>query len=192
MVSRGPAATEGKTQASSSATRLSGAHRADWWINAAIAVGSAMFVFGLAFSAVLLPKWRVLHVLQALIYVAVVLLTRRKNAGGFGAGLAVAVFWNSLLMFVTTVARDGIRELGTLARTGHTQHPDLLLSLFVACGHVLIIVGCIFGFARMHRAARQWLQLLAGGVAAVVYLIAIVFVFGPPEAVALMKHVFGL
>jgi hypothetical protein len=31
-----------------------------------------------------------------------------------------------------------------------------------------------------------------GGVAALAYLIAIVFTFGPPEGVALMKHVFGL
>jgi hypothetical protein len=150
-----------------------------------------MFVFGLAISAAFAPEWRVLHVLQALIYVALVATTRRKSALGFGAGLAVAAFWNALSV-VTGAARDGIQELGTLARTGHTQHPDVLLSLFAACGHVLIIIGCVVGFIRIRPIARQWAQLLVGGVVALGYLIAIVFIFGPPQAVALMKHIFGM
>jgi hypothetical protein len=33
---------------------------------------------------------------------------------------------------------------------------------------------------------------VGGGVVALGYLIAIVFIFGPPQAVALMKHVFGM
>ena len=164
--------------------------RADWWINSTIAVGSAMFVFGLAVSAAFAPEWRVLHVLQALIYIAVVTLTWRKYPAGFGAGLAMAVFWNTLLL--TTAARDIMQELGTLVRTGQPHRPDLLLSLFAACGHILIILACIAGFFRIRPAARQWAQGIAGGVAALAYLIAIVFIFGPPQAVTLMKHVFGL
>ena len=182
--------TDVKAQASAP-SRISGTSRADWWINATIAVGCGMFVLGLAVSAAFAPEWRVLHFLQALIYVAVVVLTRRKSAGGFGAGLAVAVFWNALSVFATTAARDGIQELATVVRTGHAQRPDLLLSLFAGCGHVLIIIACIVGFVRIRPAARQWAQLLLGGVVALGYLIAIVFVFGPPQAVALLNHVFG-
>ena len=151
-----------------------------------------MFVLGLAISAAFVPELRVLHVLQALIYVVVVGLARRKNAIGFGAGLAVAGFWNALSVFVTGDARDGLQELGTLARTGHTQHPDVLLSLFAFYGHLLIIIGCTIGFIRIRPSARQWGQLLVGAVIAISYLIAIVFVFGPPQAVELLKHVFGI
>lgn len=165
--------------------------RVDWWINAAIAVGSGMFVFGLAISATFAPEWRVLHVLQALIYAAVIVLTRRRSPAGFGAGLAVALFWNALSVFATTAARDGIRELRTLAQTGHTQRPDVLLSLFAACGHVLLIVACLVGFIRIRPALRQWAQFICGGAVVLAYLMLIVFVFGPPQAVALMKHVFG-
>jgi hypothetical protein len=164
--------------------------RADWWIKAMIAVGSAMFVFGLAVSAAFAPEWRVLHVLQAFIYVAVVMLTRRKHAAGFGAGLAVAVFWNVLLL--TTASHDVMQELRTLAQTGRPQRPDLLLSLFAGCGHLLIIIACIIGFVRIRPGPRQWVQWGVGGILALAYLIAIVFIFGPPQAVALMKHVFGL
>ena len=173
-------------------SRIPDASSGDGWINATITIGSGMFVFGLTISAVFAPEWRVLHVFQALIYVAVVAMTRRKIVGGFGAGLSVALFWNALSVFFTAATRDGIKELATLARTGHTQHPDVLLSLFAACGHMLIIIGCIVGFIRIRPSARQWAQLLVGGVVALSYLIAIVFIFGPPQAVELMKHVFGM
>jgi hypothetical protein len=171
-------------------TKIPGNSHADSWINAMIAVGSAMFVSGLAVSAAFAPEWRTLHVLQAFIYVALVMLTRRKHSAGFGAGLAVAAFWNVLLL--TTAAHDVMQELLTLVRTGRPQHPDLLLSVFAACGHLLIIIACMIGFARIRPTARQWVQWGVGGVAALAYLIAIVFIFGPPEGVALMKHVFGL
>jgi hypothetical protein len=139
----------------SALSQIPDSSRADGWINATIAVGAGMFVFGLAISAAFAPEWRVLHVFQALIYVAVVAMTRRMIAEGFGAGLSVALFWNALSVFATSAARDGIRELVTLARTGHTQHADVLLSLFAFCGHVLIIVGCIVGFIRIRPIARQ-------------------------------------
>ena len=45
------------------------------WLRPAIAVGAALFVFALVLSAVFEPSIRVLHTLQALIYVTVVVLT---------------------------------------------------------------------------------------------------------------------
>jgi hypothetical protein len=47
-------------------------------------------------SAVVLPELRLLHVLQALIYVAIVILARRSGMWAIGAGLTIAVAWNSL------------------------------------------------------------------------------------------------
>jgi hypothetical protein len=150
-----------------------------------------MFVFGLTVSAIFAPEWRVLHVLQALIYAAVIVLTRRKSAWGFGAGLAVALFWNALLVFATPAARDGIEELWTVVATGHVERPDLLLSLFAASGHVLLIIACVLGFLCVRPTARQWGQLVGGGALALAYLFAIVFAVGPPQAVDLMKGVLG-
>ena len=90
-------------------------------INTTIAIGSSMFVLGLIISAVFVPELRVLHFLQALIYVAVVALVWLKSAMGFGAGLAVPMFWNALSVFVTGDARDSLRELRTRARTGQSH-----------------------------------------------------------------------
>ena len=173
-----------------STTSITQNSRADFWINGMIAVGSTMFVIGLVISAAFAPEWRVLHVFQALIYIAVVLLTRRKHAAGFGAGLAVAVFWN--VLFIGKAGHDIVQELGALARTWQPHRPDLLLSLFAACGHMLIIIACVVGAFRMRPVARQWAQWAAGGVFSLAYLFAIVFTFGPPEGIALMKHVLGL
>ena len=64
--------------------------------------------------------------------------------------------------------------------------------MFAWCGHLLIIVGCIVGFVRIRPAARQWAQWGLGGIGVLAYLIAICFLVGPPQAVALMKHLFGL
>ena len=60
------------------------------WIRASILVGSGCFIFALFLSAVFDPKIRLLHTLQALIYFAVIVLTRRNSAWGFGAGCIIA------------------------------------------------------------------------------------------------------
>lgn len=77
-------------------------------MTALVATGSGMFVFGLAVSAAFAAEWRLLHVLQAMIYVVLVTLARRKSAWGFGAGFFVALFWNSLSLRVTTVRDNGV------------------------------------------------------------------------------------
>lgn len=44
-----------------------------------IPVGSAIFVLALTVSALVVPQLRLLHVLQALIYVTIVILARRHK-----------------------------------------------------------------------------------------------------------------
>ena len=61
-----------------------------------ILIGAGLFLVALAVSAVAVPELRPLHFLQALIYVAVVILARRNNAFALGAGFTIAVAWNCL------------------------------------------------------------------------------------------------
>jgi hypothetical protein len=162
------------------------------WINAFILIGSGIFVFGLTVSAIFASEWRMLHALQALIYVAVVGLTRRQRAYGFGAGVSVAVFWNSICIFATPVIREGLQDLWAVFRTGAAPRLDLILQLLAFGGHILIIVGCLVGFFRTGPGTRQWGQFVAGGVLVIGYLVAIVFAAGPPSAVALFSRMFGI
>lgn len=153
------------------------------WVNPAIIVGSVMFVLGLTVSAIFDAQWRTLHVFQALIYVAVVLLTRRQSAWGFGAGTAIAVFWNTWILFLSPIGRS-------IAR-GEIR-PDIVISLTALSGHLLIIAGCLAGFLRTGPDGRQWAQFTAGGILAIGYFIVIIFLVGPPVAIEHLKQAFGL
>jgi hypothetical protein len=162
------------------------------WINACILFGSGTLVFGLVVSAVFAPEWRVLHALQALIYVMVVGLTRKRSAYGFGAGISVAVFWNSIFIFGSTIISDAVNDLWATIRAGSAPRPDLFLQLLAFGGHMLVIVACLVGFLQTRPGRRQWGQFVAGGGLVIGYLVAIVFATGPPSAVALFRRVFGL
>src|SRR5580704_10797923 len=62
----------------------------DVWIS----IGAGLFLVALAVSALAVPQLRLLHLLQAFIYVAVVILARRNNVYALGAGFTIAVAWN--------------------------------------------------------------------------------------------------
>ena len=81
------------------------------WIRVSILIGAGFFIFALILSAVFDPRIRLLHALQALIYVAVIVLTRRDSAWGFGAGTIISALWNYTNIFFTTFIRAGLVQL---------------------------------------------------------------------------------
>jgi hypothetical protein len=159
------------------------------WINLCIRAGAGFFIFALILSAVFDPKIRLLHALQALIYVAVIVLTRRENAWGFGAGFFIASLWNYTNLFVTTFVKGGLIELGVLLRTGHFHRPDLLVAVVAAGGHFLMLIACFAGWVRMRPGLRETCEFLGGGVMAVTYFVVIIFTTGP-QYIPLLKRVF--
>src|SRR5262245_20404561 len=116
------------------------------WIRFLIVAGAGCFIFALLVSAIFDPTIRLLHLLQALIYVAVIVLARRSSPWGFGAGFTISLFWNYINLFVTTFIAAGLRQLWALLSTGHLARPDLFIAVIAAGGHVLLIVGCAAGF----------------------------------------------
>ena len=161
------------------------------WVDWSILTGAGFFIFALALSAVFDPTIRSLHALQALIYIAVIVLSRRQNAWGFGAGCLIAAFWNYVNLFVTTFIKAGVDQLTTLLTTGTLPRPDLAIALVAAAGHFMMIVACVAGVLATRPDRRQWARFVAGGVAAVAYLVAIIYVSGP-QYIPLVKRVFGL
>ena len=161
------------------------------WIRASILTGAGFFIFALFLSAVFEPGIRVLHTLQALIYIGVIVLTRRNSAWGFGAGCVIAAFWNYINLFITTFIRNGFEQISILLRTGQLQRPDLALAVIAAAGHFLLIIACLAGFFRQQPGVKQWLQFLAGGTLAVGYFVVIIITAGP-QYIGLLKRVFRL
>lgn len=161
------------------------------WIRASILVGAGFFIFALILSAVFDPRIRLLHALQALIYVAVIVLTRRNSAWGFGAGVIISALWNYINLFVTTFIKAGAEQFWLLLHTGRLHRPDLMVALVAGLGHFILIVACLAGFLRMRPKVKQWGEFVAGGVLAVGYFVLIIVTTGP-QYIGLIKRTFGL
>ena len=149
------------------------------WTRAAILLGSVLFIFALTVSAIIVPRLRLLHLLQALIYVAVIVLTRRNSAWGFGAGAIIATAWNCLNLFVTHLIQAGAGQLWSLLRTGHVSRPDTLMVMVGGVAHLLLIIACLTAFLRLPRSMKGWGQFVAGGLLSLLYLVLIVATTAP-------------
>ncbi|MBL8217502.1 MAG: hypothetical protein JNK87_42665 [Bryobacterales bacterium] len=161
------------------------------WINISVLIGAGSFLFALFLSAVFDPRIRLLHALQALIYIVVILLTRKTSSWGFGAGCIIALFWNYVNLFVTTFFKAGLQQLSILLQTGQLHRPDLLIAVVAVAGHFLLIIACLVGFIRTGPGGRSWSRFLGGGALAVGYFIAIVITTGR-QYIGLLKRVFHL
>jgi len=134
------------------------------WPLAAIHVGASMFIVALAASVSFDPAIWLLHVCQALIYVAIMGLAQRRSPLGFGAGFAVAVLWNGVNLVSTGFIAAALDAVRTGIRTGHVVRPVLLLILLGAAGHFLMIAGCLAGLHRSTGGRRSRALFLAGAI----------------------------
>ncbi len=144
-----------------------------------IPAGAALFVTALIVSAWVVPQLRLLHFLQALIYVAVVILARHNNALGFGAGVMVAVVWNGLNLFVTHLIQTGAVAFWSFLHTGHLRRLDTMMVTLGGVGHFILIIGCLTALLHQPTEKKKWLNFVAGGVAALAYLVLIVAIAKP-------------
>jgi hypothetical protein len=154
------------------------------WISATriwIPTGAALFTAALFLSAVVVPELRLLHLLQAVIYVAVVILARRNSMWGIGAGVTIAVFWNGLNLFVTHNMQRGAVALASFLQTGQLREPVPMTVLLGGIGHFVLIGGCLAALIDRRIKNKQLWKLIAGGVMALAYAALIVTATGGPR-----------
>jgi hypothetical protein len=149
------------------------------WTHVAIPVAVGLFILALTLSAVFVPQLRPLHSLQALIYVAVLVLTRQNSPWGFGAGVIVATAWNCLNLFVTHLFQAGAVQFWSLVHTRHLSRPDTLMVMVGGMAHFLLILACMVGFIQLRPRMKQWRQFFAGGFLALAYFALIIAVAAP-------------
>ena len=97
------------------------------WTRVWIPIGGGLFVVALGVSALAVPQLRLLHLLQAFIYVVVVILARRNNVFAFGAGFTIAVVWNCLEIFGAHLMQAGAVMFWSFLRTGHVEHLETMM-----------------------------------------------------------------
>jgi len=158
------------------------------WIHVSIDIAVGLFILALAISAFIVPQLRLLHVFQALIYVAVIVLTRRNSPWGFGIGVIIPTAWNCLNLFVTHLFQKGAVQFWSLMHTGqfwfllrngHVNRPETMVVTFAGLAHVLLIIACLAGFLQLHPRRKQWGQFIAGGIAALAYFAVIIAIAAP-------------
>lgn len=144
-----------------------------------IPIGSVLFIIALIGSAAVVPQLRPLHFFQALIYVAVIILSRRNSPWGFGAGVAVPAYWNGLQLFVTHNFQTGARLLWSFLRTGQVRRFDTMMVTIGGIGHFILIVACVVALLQLRTDKRKWWKFAGGAVASLAYFALIVFLLLP-------------
>lgn len=150
--------------------RTSGSAATHLWIP----TGAGLFLVALAVSAIVVPQLRLLHALQALIYVAIIVLARRANPWGLGAGIAIAVVWNSLNLFVTHLFQAGAVAFWDFLRTGQARRPDTMMVALGGIAHFILIIACLTALFDPKMGPKKWQRSAAGGLSALVYFALIV------------------
>ena len=164
----------------------------DAWIQGLIEASSVVFILVLALSAVFDASIRVLHTFQAAIYVAVVILARKRSAWGYGAGCLIAALWNWTNLVHTTFVTNGLRELSQAVQTGQIRRPDQLIAVLAASAHFVLILACLVGYVRIRpKASWEPVKFLTGGLLAIGYFASIIVLFGA-QYVPLLRRVFHL
>jgi hypothetical protein len=144
-----------------------------------IPIGAALFVLALGVSALVVPQLRLLHLLQAFIYVAVVILARRNNVFALGAGFTIAVAWNCLEIFVAHLMQAGAVMFWSFLHTGHVQHLETMMVPLGGIGHFILIIACLAAFFNQTTDNKRWWRLLGGGVLVLGYFAVIVAIARP-------------
>jgi len=117
--------------------------RAAYWL---ILIGACVFILMLAVSAYREPDIRWLHVFQALMYVATIVLARRMNRWGYFIGISAAGLWIYANIFATTFFFNGLQQLSQWVHTGRLSRPDLLIAVPAWFSNLIVVVGCFWGY----------------------------------------------
>jgi hypothetical protein len=135
-----------------------------------ILLGGGFFILSLAISALFVPEIRALHVVQALMYVAVILLSARHNRWGYFVGASVAGFWNLTALFGSVLFVELL---------AHPSRPDLVLQGLAWLANLAVVVGSVLGYRRLATAPKDAGRFALAFVASTAFLVAATAVLAP-------------
>jgi hypothetical protein len=119
-----------------------------------IVIGALLFIAVLFISAVFDPTIRWLHFFQAWMYIAAIWLGLRSSRWGYFVGISTGGLWDYINLFVTTFLRSGLIHLWR-ALHGQPARPDQIIAVFAWTGNLLLVIGCVWGYARLRDKPRM-------------------------------------
>lgn len=153
-----------------------------------IAFGSVVFIFILGLSAYFEADIRWLHFFQSWMYVATIALALRGNRWGYFIGIAAAGFWDYGSVFVNTFFHSGLHWLGISIASGQLQHVDQIIAVPAWTGNLLVVVGCVWAYARMTgKTIGDWGRFVIAFALTTAFFAADVAIF-QPRYLPLFRH----
>jgi hypothetical protein len=144
------------------------------------AVCAALFVAILAISAYWDPSIRMLHLFEAIPYLAAGWLCVRRVKMGYLLAIAGGLFWLWVAGTRTTFVREGFRFAMRLLQTGRLERPDILIAAPAALATGGMVLFGLWGYARVrNKSVADVGLLIAAFVGMTGYFIAICAVFAP-------------
>ena len=125
--------------------------------------GAALFIVVLAVSAWWEPGIRWLHLFQSAMYFATIVLLLRRNRWGYFIGASAAGFWDWANVFATSFFYNGLQQVSRWLHTGQGR-PDLMIAVPAWFSNLLVVVGCVWGYARLARKSRADVARLAAAL----------------------------
>ena len=115
--------------------------------------GGCGFIVVLAVSAVWQADIRWLHFVQAWMYIATIALALTQNRWGYFIGISAAGLWDLTNLVATAFFRNGLDALAASLRTQHLTRPDQLIAVFAWVSNLVVVAGCLWGYARLRNKA---------------------------------------
>jgi hypothetical protein len=145
-----------------------------------VAMSAFAFVVVLAISAYWDPTIRMLHLFEAIPYLAAGWLCLRQIKAGYLLAIASGLFWLWVAGTRTTFVREGFVLAGRLLRTGHLERPDVLIAAPAAIVTAGMALFGLWGYARVRNKSVADLGLFVASLAFITgYFIAICAAFAP-------------
>lgn len=153
-------------------------------------VSAALFVVVLVVSAWFDKSIRVLHLFEALPYLASPLLSRKRPKMGYMLGFASGTFWLWTAGFLTTFIWNGFERVIMLLSTGSVDRPDILLAVPGFIGTFGLVLASVVGYLSCKDKVLRDLLWFAWIVFAVSLFFLGIFAAFAPQYLGMFTHLF--
>jgi hypothetical protein len=151
-----------------------------------------VFVAILAISAYWDRSIVVLHVIEAVPYVAAAVLTLRRSTIGYALGAASGAFWLWIAAGQTTFVSNGFTLLGRLLTTGRAERWDVLIAAPAAIATGGMVVFSLWAYLQAPTRRAADLAIFAAAAALVAAWFTASFAIAAPRYLPLVRRAFGL